>query len=96
MESARQYGLKANNNLREEYNLGRYCPDRSIQKYSPLLRLAKISLVDGEPCEGGVLRKTKVKFFCSDPKLSMHIVSAREKSTCNYRILMHVPELCFK
>jgi hypothetical protein len=96
MESARQYGLHATNNLREEYNLGRYSPDHSIQKYSPLLRLAKISLVDGEPCEGNTLRKTKVKFFCSDPKLSMHIVSAREKSLCNYRILVHVPELCFK
>lgn len=96
MESARQTGLVAQNNLREEYNLGHYLPQRSIQKYSPLLRLAKISLVDGAPCEGGVTRKTKVKFFCADPKLSMHIVSAREKSTCNYRILVNVPELCFK
>lgn len=96
MESARQTGLKAQNNLREEYNLGRYCPQRSLQKYSPLLRLAKINLVDGEPCGDGKVRKTKVKFFCSDPKLSMHIISAREKSLCNYRILVHVPELCFK
>lgn len=97
MESARQTGLKTQNNLREEYQLGRYCPQRSLQKYSPSLRLAKIFLVDGEPCGvEGVVRKTKVKFFCSDPKLSMHIVSAREKSLCNYRILVHVPELCFK
>ena len=96
LESARQLGKKVQNNLREEYNLGSYCPQRSIQKYSPLLRLAKVTLVDGEPCENAVPRKTKVKFFCSDPKLSMHIVSAREKSVCNYRILVHVPELCFK
>ena len=96
MESARQFGKKVQNNLREEYNLGSYCPQRSIQKYSPLLRLAKVTLVDGDLCENGVDRKTKVKFFCTDSKLSMHIVSAREKSKCNYRILVHVPELCFK
>lgn len=96
LESARQYGTKAQNNLREEYNLGSYCPQRSIQKYSPLLQLAKVTLVDGDPCGDGVIRKTKVKFFCSDPKMSMHIVNAREKSLCNYRILVHVPELCFK
>lgn len=98
MESARQIGLKVQNHLREEYNLGRYCPQRSLQKYSPLLHLAKITLVDGEPCgaDGGKLRKTKVKFFCADEKKSMHIISAREKSLCNYRILVHVPELCFK
>lgn len=96
MESARQYGRKMQNNLREEYNLGSYCPQRSIQKYSPLLQLAKVSLVDGDPCGDGIVRKTKVKFFCADPKMSMHIVNAREKSLCNYRILVHVPELCFK
>lgn len=96
MESARQTGKMAQNNLLEEYNLGHYCPQRSIQKYSPLLRLAKITLVGGDPCGEGISRTTKVKFFCVNPKLSMHIVSAREKSTCNYRILVHVPELCFK
>lgn len=96
MKSVRQLGLKAINNLREEYNIGNYCPQRSIQKYSPLLRLAKINMIDGDPCEGGLVRKTKVKFFCSNPKLSMHIISAREKSMCNYRVLVHVPELCFK
>lgn len=96
MESARQLGKKVENHLREEYNLGSYCPQRSIQKYSPLLRLAKVSLVDGDLCDDGAARKTKVKFFCVDQKLSMHIISAREKSKCNYRILVHVPELCFK
>ena len=98
MESVRQTGLTATNNLREEYHLGRYCPRRSLQKYSPLLRLAKISLVDGEPCgsDGSIHRKTKVKFFCADPKLSMHIVKAYERKTCSYRVLVHVPELCFK
>lgn len=96
MESARQTGLHAENNSREEYDLGHFIPNRSIQKYSPLLKLAKISLVEGGVCEGGATRRTKVKFFCTDPKLSMHIISAREKSLCNYRILVHVPELCFK
>lgn len=101
MESVRQTGLTVQNNLREEYNLGRYCPQRSFQKYSPLLHLAKISLVDGEPCgaEGDMHsrpRKTKVKFFCADPKMSMHIVKAYERKTCSYRVLVHVPELCFK
>jgi hypothetical protein len=99
MESARQMGKKVQNHFREEYNLGSYCNHRSIKKYSPLLRLAKVNLVDGDLCDGngnGLHRKTKIKFFCSDPKLAMHIVSAREKSKCNYRILVHVPELCFK
>ena len=102
MESVRQTGLTVQNNLREEYNLGRYCPRRSLQKYSPLLHLAKISLVDGGPCGGegedgqSHSRKTKVKFFCADPKLSMHIVKAYERKTCSYRVLVHVPELCFK
>lgn len=99
MESARQMGLQVQNNLREEYDLGRFSPQNSIQKYSPLLRLAKISLLGGDGCnvEGAMVdRKTKVKFFCAEPNLSMHIVSAREKSICNYRILVHVPELCFK
>lgn len=101
MESVRQTSLTVRNNLREEYHLGRYCPLRSLQKYSPLLHLAKISLVDAEPCilEDGkqqVSRRTKVKFFCANPKLSMHIVKAYERKTCSYRILVHVPELCFK
>lgn len=97
MESARQFGKTVQNNLREEYNLGVFCPHRSIQKYSPLLKLAKVTLVEGDPCEGDVPRKTKVKYFCAvGPSVSMHIVSAREKTTCNYRILVHVPELCFK
>lgn len=103
MESVRQTGLTVQNNLREEYHLGRYSARRSLQKYSPLLRLAKISLVGGEPCfvEGGdrqqALRKTKVKFFCADSKeSSMHVVKVYEKKTCNYRVLVHVPELCFK
>lgn len=104
MESVRQTGLTVHNNLREEYHLGRYCPLRSFQKYSPLLHLAKISLVGGEPCviedsdkhQKQINRKTKVKFFCSDSKKSMHIVKAYEKKTCSYRVLVHVPELCFK
>lgn len=102
MESVRQTGLTVQNNLREEYQLGHYCPTRSLQKYSPLLHLAKISLVEGEPCgvieEGKepVNRKTKVKFFCAEPNKSMHIVKAYEKKICSYRILVHVPELCFK
>lgn len=95
LESARQLGLHAVNNQRPEYSLGSYSPIHSIQKYSPALGMAKISLVGGDLCaETGSERKTKVKFFCADPKLSMHIVNAREKSTCNYRILVHVPELC--
>lgn len=102
MESVRQTGLTLQNNLREEYHLGRYIHNLSIQKYSPLLHLAKITLVGGDPCvvegkEGDQgPRKTKVKFYCADPKLSMHIVKAYEKKICNYRILVHVPELCFE
>ena len=95
LESARQLGLQAINNQREEYSLGTFSSTHSIQKYFPALGMAKISLVGGDLCaETGKERRSKVKFFCVDPKLSMHIISAKEKSTCNYRILVHVPQLC--
>lgn len=97
MKSAVQRYNKKVNDERPEWDLGKFIPHRSFQKYSPKRNIAKISLLDGTPCPGvDHARRTKVKFMCVDPRLSMHIANVKEKKTCDYRIYVHVPELCLK
>jgi hypothetical protein len=97
MESARQMLNSKEGDARLEWDLGHFKADKSIQKYCPFKNLAKISLEDGSACpEAHHKRKSKVKFMCVHPDLSMHVANVVEKSTCNYRIYVHVPKLCFK
>ncbi len=97
MESARQMVSQLHGNERLEWDLGHFKSEKSAQKYCPFQNLAKIALVDGSPCpEAHHKRKSKVKFLCIHPDLSMHIANVVEKTTCNYKILVHVPQLCFK
>lgn len=97
MESARQLLNQKVGNLRAEWDLGHFKPEKSDQKYCPVKNLAKIALEDGSPCpEAHHERKSKVKFMCVHPSMSMHISNVVEKSVCDYRIYVHVPELCFK
>lgn len=97
MESARQISDMKSKNSRDEWDLGHFNPQTSIQKYNPKRRLVKVSLENGSPCpETHAPRRSKVLFSCVNPDLSMHIVHVREKTKCNYRIFVHVPELCPK
>ena len=97
MESVRQMMDHLEEGKRQEWDLGHYSPQESIQAYCPRHKVAKITMTGGSECpEAHHKRHTKVKFLCTDPQLSMHIVDVKEKSTCNYRVYVHVPEMCFK